>query len=299
MTMFIRRLPKFEYHAPTSLAEALGYLSQYNANAKVFAGGTDLFVSMKRREMMPEHLINLKGIEELKHISYDAENGLRIGGLVTLGELERSEIIKDKFCTLNDVFEVMASPQIRNLGTMGGNLCSALPSADTAPPLIAMGASVKLTGSKGERTVLVEEFFKGPGESVLEHDEILTEILIPSPPENSGGSYLKLMRRNALDLAIVNVAAFLIMDGNKRVCNNACIALGTAATTPIRASKAEKVIMKKAINEDLAAGAGKAAAQEARPRSSIRASESYRREMIGALTERAIMEAYKRIADDS
>jgi carbon-monoxide dehydrogenase medium subunit len=299
MIMFIRRLPKFEYHAPASLAEALGYLSQYNANAKVFAGGTDLFVSMKRREMMPEHLINLKGIEELKHISYDAENGLTIGGLVTLGELERSEIIKDKFCTLNDVFEVMASPQIRNLGTMGGNLCSALPSADTAPPLIAMGASVKLTGSKGEKTVLVEEFFKGPGESVLEHDEILTEILIPSPPENSGGSYLKLMRRNALDLAIVNVAAFLIMDGNKRVCNNARIALGTAATTPIRASKAEKVIMKKEINEDLAAGAGKAAAQEARPRSSIRASESYRKEMIGALTERTIIEAYKRITHGS
>ena len=297
--MFIRRLPKFEYHAPISLAEALGYLSKYNNNAKVFAGGTDLFVSMKRREMMPEHLINLKGIEELKHISYDAENGLRIGGLVTLGELERSEIIKDKFCTLNDVFEVMASPQIRNLGTMGGNLCSALPSADTAPPLIAMGASVKLTGSKGERIVLVEEFFKGPGESVLEHDEILTEILIPSPPENSGGSYLKLMRRNALDLAIVSVAAFLIMDGNKRLCNNACIALGTAATTPIRASKAEKVIMKKEIDEDLAAGAGKAAAQEARPRSSIRASESYRREMIGVLTERTIMEAYKRITNDS
>jgi carbon-monoxide dehydrogenase medium subunit len=297
--MFIRRLPKFEYHAPTSLAEALGYLSQHNTNAKVFAGGTDLFVSMKRREIVPEHLINLKGIEELKHISYDAADGLRIGGLVTMGELERSEIIKGKFCTLSDAFQVMASPQIRNLGTMGGNLCSALPSADTAPPLIAMGASVKLTGSKSERTVLVEEFFKGPGESVLEYDEILTEILIPSPPENSGGSYFKLMRRNALDLAIVSVAAFLIMDGNKRLCNNACIALGTAATTPIRASKAEKVIMKKEIDEDLAAGAGKAAAQEARPRSSIRASESYRREMIGVLTERAIMEAYKRITNDS
>ena len=297
--MFIRRLPKFEYHAPTSLAEALGYLSQYNNNAKVFAGGTDLFVSMKRREMMPEHLINLKGIEELKRISYDAADGLRIGGHVTIGELERSEIIKDKFCTLNDAIQVMASPQIRNLGTMGGNLCSALPSADTAPPLIAMGASVKLTGSKGERTVLVEEFFKGPGESVLEHDEILTEILIPSPPENSGGSYFKLMRRNALDLAIVSVAAFLIMDGNKRLCNNACIALGTAATKPIRAFKAEKVVMKKEIDEDLAAGAGKAAAQEARPRSSIRASESYRREMVGVLTKRAIMEAYKRITYDS
>ena len=297
--MFIRRLSKFEYHAPTSLSEALGYLSKHNNNAKVFAGGTDLFVSMKRREIVPEHLINLKGIEELKHISYHPEDGLRIGGLVTIGELERSEIIKDKFCTLNDAFQVMASPQIRNLGTMGGNLCSALPSADTAPPLIAMGASVKLTGSKGDRTVLVEEFFKGPGEPVLEHDEILTEILIPSPPENSGGSYLKLMRRNALDLAIVSVAAFLIMDGNKRLCNNARIALGTAATTPIRAITAEEVVMKKKIDEDLAAEAGNAAAQEARPRSSIRASESYRREMVGVLTQRATMEAHKRITYNS
>jgi len=297
--MFIRRLPKFEYHAPRSVAEALGYLSQYTTNARVFAGGTDLFVSMKRREIVPEHLINLKGIEELKHIHYHAADGLRIGGLVTIGELERSEIIRDKFCALNDAIQVMASPQIRNLGTVAGNLCSALPSADTVPPLIAMGASVKLTGSKGERTVLVEEFFKGPGESILEPDEILTEILVPSPPENSGGSYFKLMRRNAMDLAIVSAAAFLVMDGNKRVCNNACIALGTAAPTPIRASQAEKVVMKKQIDEDIAEEAGKAAAQQARPRSSIRGSESYRREMIGALTKRAIMEAYKRITHAS
>jgi len=297
--MFIRRLPKFAYHAPTSLAEALGHLSQYGDNARVFAGGTDLFVSMKKREVTPEHLINLKGIEELKHIHYDDGEGLRIGGLVTIGELERSEIIKSKFCALQDAVQVMASPQIRNLGTIGGNLCSALPSADTAPPLIAMGASVKVTGSKGERIVLVEEFFKGPGESILEHDEILTEILIPSPPENSGGSYFKLMRRNAMDLAIVSAAAFLMMDGNKRVCNTACIALGTVATTPIRASKAEKVVTKKEIDEDLAAEAGKVAAQEARPRSSIRATESYRREMVGVFSKRAIMEAYKRIIYDS
>jgi carbon-monoxide dehydrogenase medium subunit len=296
--MFIRRLPKFEYHAPASLAEALGCLTRYH-NAKVFAGGTDVFVSMKRREIVPEHLINLKGVEELKHISYHAADGLRIGGCVTIGELERSEIIKGTFCILDDAIQVMASPQIRNLGTIGGNLCSALPSADTAPPLIAMGASVKLTGSKGERTVLVEEFFKGPGESILEHDEILTEILIPSPPENSGGSYFKLMRRNAMDLAVVSAAAFLILDGNKRLCNNARIALGTVAATPIRASEAEGVVIKKEIDEDLAAEAGKAAAQEARPRSSIRASESYRREMVGVLTKRAIMEAHKRITYDS
>jgi carbon-monoxide dehydrogenase medium subunit len=297
--MFIRRLPKFEYHAPTSVSEALEQLSLYAENTRVFAGGTDLFVSMKKRKVTPAHLINLKGIKELKQIHYDGGVGLRIGGLVTIGELERLEIIKDKFCTLKDAIEVMASPQIRNLGTIGGNLCSALPSADTAPPLIAMGASVKLTGSKGERTVLVEEFFKGAGESILEHDEILTEILIPNPPENSGGSYLKLMRRNAMDLAIVSAAAFLVMDGNKRVCHDARIALGTAATTPIRASKAEEVVKKKEIDEDLASEAGKAAAQEARPRSSIRASESYRREMVEVFVKRAIMEAHKRTVSDS
>jgi len=297
--MFLRRLPKFEYHMATSVAEALGLLSQHVKTSEIFAGGTDLLVSMKKREVAPEHLINIKGIKGLKEIRFDDKEGLKIGALVTIGELERSEIIKGKFCTLWDACKVMASPQIRNLGTIGGNLCSALPSADTAPPLIAMGASVKLAGSKGKRTVLVEEFFKGPGESVLEHDEILTEILIPSPPENSGGSYFKLMRRRAMDLAIVGAAAFLRMDGNKRVCKNACVALGTVAPTPIRASKAEEVVTKKEIDEDLAAEAGKVAAQEARPRSSIRATESYRREMVGVLTKRAIMEAYKRIIYDS
>jgi carbon-monoxide dehydrogenase medium subunit len=297
--MFIRRLPRFEYHVATSVAEALDQLSVHAENAKVFAGGTDLFVSMKKRDVTPEHVINLKGIKELKHIHYHDGEGLKIGGLVTIGELERSAIIKGKFRALWDAVKVMASPQIRNLATIGGNLCSALPSADTVPPLIAMGASVKLTGSKGERTVLVEEFFKGPGESILEHDEILAEIIIPSPAENSGGSYFKLMKRNAMDLAIVSAAAFLVMDGNKKVCSGVCIALGASAPTPIRASKAEEVVRKKEIDEDLAAEAGKVAAQEARPRSSIRASESYRRAMVGVLTKRAIMEAYKRIIYDS
>ena len=218
---------------------------------------------------------------------------------MTMGELEHSEIIRGKFCALWDAVNVMASPQIRNLATIGGNLCSALPSADTAPPLIAMGASVKLAGSKGKRTVLVEEFFKGPGESVLEHDEILAEILIPSPPENSGGSYFKLMRRSAMDLAIVGAAAFLRMDGNKGICKNACLALGTAAPTPIRAFKAEEVVAKKEINEDLAAEAGKVASQESRPRSSIRASKEYRMEMIVVLTKKAIIKAFERANQNS
>ena len=293
--MFIRRLPRFEYHAPTSLDEALKLLAQYGTKARVFAGGTDLFGAMKRREIVPEHLINLKGIAGLKGIDHDEEEGLSIGGLTLLGDLERSQIIKDKLTILRDALNVLASPQIRNLGTIGGNLCGAVPSADTLPPLIASGASVKLTGNKEERTVLVEQFFKGPRESVLRNDEILTQIIIPNPPENSGGAYIKLMTRNALELAIVGVGVHLRLDKDGKTCQKAKIALGAVAPTPIRAHLAEAVLNNQVINADQAGKAGKVASSEASPISNVRASKEYRMEMIGALTKRAVMEAHRRI----
>ena len=292
--MFIRRLPKFEYHAPASLSEALDYLSRYSGKAKVLAGGTDLLVSMKKREVLPEHLINLKGIQELKHIRYDKKRGLEIGGLVTLREIERSTIVKEKYGALWDAANVMAAPQIRSLATIGGNLCSAVPSADTAPPLVALGATVTLAGKNGERTLLVEDFFAGPEASVLNPVEILSRVFIPSPPENSGGAYLKLMRRNAMDLALVGVAACLKLDGGKRVCQEARIALGAVAPTPMRALRAEEVLVNKEPDEQLAMEAGKIAAQEARPISDVRASKEYRTEMLRVLTKRAVMEALNR-----
>jgi carbon-monoxide dehydrogenase medium subunit len=293
--MFIRRLPKFEYHAPASLREALDYLSRYGGKAKVLAGGTDLLVSMKKREVLPEHLINLKGIQELNHIRYDKKRGLEIGGLVTLREIERSTIVKEKYGALWDAANVMAAPQIRSLATIGGNLCSAVPSADTAPPLVALGAKVTLAGKNGERTLLVEDFFAGPEASALNPDEILSHVSIPSPPENSGGAYLKLMRRNAMDLALVGVAACLKLDGRKRVCKEARIALGAVAPTPIRALGAEEVLLNKEPDEQLAMEAGKIAAEEARPINDIRASKEYRTEMVRVLTKRAVIEALKRV----
>ncbi|MGD9032964.1 MAG: xanthine dehydrogenase family protein subunit M [Desulfobacteraceae bacterium] len=297
--MFIRRLPKFEYHAPISLGEALDHLSRHGDKAKVLAGGTDLLVSMKKREIVPEHLINLKGIQELKDIHYDQKRGLEIGGLVTLGELERSTIVREKFSALWDAANVMAAPQIRSLATIGGNLCSAVPSADTAPPLVALGTTVTLAGKDGERTLLVEDFFKGPEASVLNPDEILSHVSIPNPPENSASAYLKLMRRNAMDLALVGVAVSLMLDGRKRVCEEVRIALGAVAPTPIRALRAEQVLLNKEADEDLAMQAGKVAAQEARPISDIRASKEYRNGMVSVLTKRAVMTALKRIKKNS
>jgi carbon-monoxide dehydrogenase medium subunit len=292
--MFIKRLPKFEYHAPTSLPEALDLLAKYDGKARVFAGGTDLLVSMKKREVLPEHLISLKGLAELKGIHHEKE-GMKIGASVTLDEIEHSKMIQDKFCPLWDAVQVMASPQIRSLGTIGGNLCSAAPSADTAPPLIALDASVEIISSKGKRKVLVEKFFKGPEESVLKPGEILTQILIPHPLEKSSGAYFKLMRRAAMDLAQVGVAVCLSFDSEKRICRGAKIALGAVGSTPIRALKAEQILLNKEMNETVGKEAGKIAAQEANPRSSIRASKEYRREMIEVLTKRAVMAAYNRI----
>ncbi|HVP76482.1 MAG TPA: xanthine dehydrogenase family protein subunit M [Thermodesulfobacteriota bacterium] len=292
--MFLKRLPKFEYHVPTSLPEALDLLAQHDGKARVLAGGTDLLVSMKKREVLPEHLISLKGIAEMKGIQ-DEKEGMKIGALVTLGEIEHSKIIQERYRVLWDAVQVMASLQVRSLGTIGGNLCSAAPSADTAPPLIVLDASVEIISSNGKRKVLVEKFFKGPGESVLIPGEILTQITIPNPVKKSGGAYLKLMRRAAMDLAQVGIAAWLSIDSEKRTCRGAKIALGAVGSTPIRALKAEQVLLNKELNETVGREAGKIAAQEANPRSSMRASKEYRREMIEVLTKRAVMEAYKRI----
>jgi len=294
--MFIRRLPRFEYHTPASVAEALDLLGRFGDKGRMIAGGTDLLVDMKKREVVPEHLISLNGIAELKGIAFSDNGGLRIGALATLGEIERSSIVREMYPPLRDAVDVMASTQIRTLATIGGNLCSALPSADTAPPLIALGASLKLIGPQGDRWVAVEDFFVAPKQSVCHADEILAEIHVPKPVANSSGGYLKLMRRHAMDLALVGVAVCLTLDGDRRLCKGARIGLGSVAPTPVRVTDAERVLVDQEITEVLVREAAAIASRECRSRrESIRASQEYRRMMVEVLTKRAILEAHRRI----
>jgi len=292
--MFIRRLPRFEYHAPASIKEAIALLRKYGSNARILAGGTDLLLAMKKRVLTPEHLINIKEIVALRGISDDGQQGLIIGSLVTCAELEASPIIKEKAPALWDAAYVMASPQVKTLATIGGNLCSAVPSADTAPPLIAMGAEVVLSGPKGERTMLLEKFFKGPAESKLARNEILTHLSIPRQPAGSGAAYLKLMRRAALDLALVGTAAYVRLDADKKTCKEVRIALGAVAPTPMRAPMAEKVLTNREITEALAEEAGRVAGTVCSPITDVRASREYRCGMVEVLTKRAVMEAFAR-----
>ena len=284
--MFIRRLPKFSYQNPASLPEAVELLAAYGNDARLLAGGTDLLLAMKKRTLKPSHLINLKTIPDLSGITAGA-TGLTIGTLTTMAEIERSPVIRDTYRPLHDAAIVMASPQIRNLATIGGNLVNAAPSADMAPPLMVLSAQAHITGLSGERTCPVEALFAGPSVCSLAPTDILIRITIPIP--KGEGIYLKLMKRAALDLALVGVAAFVSLDDNK-VCTDVKIALGAAAPTPIRAIAAEEFMRGKVLTEDLAAEAGKIAGAECRPRSnSIRASVEYRRTMVEVLTKRALL----------
>jgi len=289
MTTFYRRLPKFDYLAPATLDEAFSLLSEYKGRVKVIAGGTDLVPKLKRREMgAPEYVIDLKGLPGLDEIK-QAAGGLTIGALVTIGAVESSAIIGEKFAILAQAAQSMASPQIRNRGTIAGNICNAVPSADSAPPLLTLGARLKIASGKGERTANIEDFFTGPNQTALGDDEILQEIQIPDMPPKSKGIYLKLTPRRAMDLAIVGVAVLVTPEDG--VCKDIRIALGAVAPTPIRAKKAEALLKGQKLDGALIEKAARTAAGESKPIDDHRASAEYRRDMVEVLVRRAIKQA--------
>jgi carbon-monoxide dehydrogenase medium subunit len=289
VTTFYRRLPKFHYLAPTTLNEALSLLSEYKGRAKVIAGGTDLVPKLKRREIRaPEYVIDLKGIPGLDEIKYDA-SGLNLGALVTIGMVESSAKIQQGFGILAQAARSMASPQVRNRGTITGNICNAVPSADSAPPLLTLGARLRLISQKGERVVNIEDFFTGPGQTALGDDEILREIQIADMPPNGKGVYLKLTPRRAMDLAIVGVAVIVVPEDG--ICKDVRIALGAVAPTPIRAKKAEAILKGQRPDDALIEKAAQAAAGQSSPIDDHRASAEYRRDMVEVLVKRAIKQA--------
>ena len=285
----------FIYLAPENLTEAISLLSQKGKRARVMAGGTDFLVEMKNQEVEPETIIDLKRIPNLDKIDYCGNKGLRMGALVKIRDIETSKVIQEKFTILSQAAGLLGSVQVRNKATIGGNLCHASPSADMAPALIGLGATVKFVGKSGEKFLPLEEFFKGPGETVLKNNEILTEIKVPSMPDFSEGVYLKFSPRSAVDLAMVGVACVLRMDTNNSKCLDVRIVLGAVAPTPIRARKGEALIKGEKLSESLIKEAAKVVREEAKPISDIRASEWYRKEIVEVLVGRAISQASNKI----
>jgi CO/xanthine dehydrogenase FAD-binding subunit len=285
------RLPRFECLDPGTVQEACSLLADHKTQASAIAGGTDLLVKMKFRELKPKYIVRLNLIPGLNAIESD-NDGLKIGAMATLFDLQKSPLITKHCDILSQAVNQMASPQIRTLATVGGNICNAAPSADTISPLIAMGAMIKVVGPKGERVLPLEEFFTGPEQTNLADGEILTEIRVPKLPPYSGGAYVKQTVRQAMDLAITGVAVVVTLESaSSKKCNEVKIALGASAPTPIRARAAEKVLKGNVINEGSIEQAAQAAMDESRPRSSIRASAEYRKKMVKVLVRRALQQA--------
>jgi carbon-monoxide dehydrogenase medium subunit len=292
--MRLRSLPEFEYVVARDTKDVCSLLQRLEDRAKVMAGGTDLLVNMKQRIVCPRYVIGLKNLPDLDHLSYGGNEGLRLGPLVTLQSVVEFPIIRERFGGLWTACSKIGTPQIRNMGTLGGNLCNAAPSADSAPPLIASQAVVKIIGVNGERSLPLEEFFVGPGKTALQPGEILIEIDVPCSPPRSGLVYVKLPARTAVDIAAVGVAAFVPLDGKNEICQDVRIVLGAVAPTPIRCRKAEEILRGEKVRDSVIQKASQVASEEARPISDVRSSAAYRTEMVNVLTKRAITEALAR-----
>jgi CO/xanthine dehydrogenase FAD-binding subunit len=287
MAVFYRRLPKFQYLLPKTVEEALRMLNEHKGDSKLLAGGTDLVPALKRREInVPGYIIDLKAIPGLDAILYDKKSGLKIGPLATISAIAQSKVIVDNFTCLAQSALTMASPQVRNRGTFAGNICNAVPSADSAPSFLAMSASVKIKGLEGERTVPIEQFFTGPRKTVLKEDEMLIEILVPSPSYGSKSAYLKLSPRHSMDLAIVGVAVNGKCENG--ICKEIKIALGAVAPTPLRAPVSESILQGKQITPEIIKEASFNAITQCSPIDDHRASQEYRCDMVNVMTRRAL-----------
>lgn len=273
------------YYRPRSIEEAISLCQRLGRETRYIAGGTDLMVKMKDKQVRPQYLISLKNIPGLDTIEY--KNGeLRVGALATHRKLEFSPVIRKYFPILTDAVENIGSAQIRNVATIGGNIVNAVPSADGATPLIALGAKVRLVGVKGERMMALEDFFTGPGQTVLEQGEILCEFVIPRLLPRTSGAYWKHMRRAAMELPILGVSVLISLAEDLQTCVEARIGLGVMAPTPIRARKAEDVLRGRKLSDPVLEEAGKAAAAESQPRDTTRGEAWYRREMVEVLVPR-------------
>lgn len=281
-------LPKFEYFSCVTLDEACSLLSKYQGEAKVLAGGTDLLIKMKHKRVVPRYLVNIKRVPDLSYISHDEGEGLRIGALTTIQAIRNSPLIKKKFPVLHEAASVLGTRQVRNLATIGGNLCNASPAAECAPALLTLGAHLHVTGPKGERTIAIENFFEGPDKHVLQEDEILREIWVPDLPAHTGGSYIKHSTRR-IDVTIVGVAALVTLDGE--TTRDVKLALNSVGPTPFRSMQAEKVLKGQRPTEEMLEKAAQAASEECFPIDDIRGQADYRKKMVETLVKEGIEKA--------
>lgn len=281
-------MKNFEYFDPTSVGEAVQLLRQHAGKAKVLAGGTDLFLRMRRRVLMPDVVVDLKRIAALATLSYNAQEGLRIGATVTHGEVVDHAAVQQHYGALATAANWVGSLQTRHRGTVVGNLCNASPAADTAPALLSYGTIVTMVGPDGQREVPLEAFFQGPGRTALGPAEIVTSLRLPAASEQRGWGFGR-RTRTVIDIALVSSCA--VVQAHNGVCGDVRLSLGAVGPTPLRATRAEAVLRGQQPSAALIAEASKVAAEEARPISDVRCSAAYRKDMVEVLSKRCLESA--------
>jgi carbon-monoxide dehydrogenase medium subunit len=277
----------FSYSRPRTVQEILKLLQKNGSQAKIIAGGTDLIVKMKKGILSPPFLIDITSIPELKKIEFNETDGLTIGAATFLSDIENSPLIRRKVPMVSDAAGLIGSTQIRNLGTIGGNICNASPAADLLPSLIALRGKVRISGQDKTYWENLENFFVGPGESRLRPTEMVTHIQIPAASFSMRGAYLKEGRIQGMDLAVVGVAIAIRFKEND-LCEDASLVLGAVAPTPVKVHRAEELLKGKRLSEGVIKEASEMAAQSCRPITDVRSSADYRKKIVAVLVRRAL-----------
>ncbi len=285
-------IPKsFEYCAPTNLKEALSLMAKLKEDAKILAGGHSLIPMMKLRVLSPRIIVDINKIKELSYIKVKGKN-IHVGALTRHHEIESSDIINKYLPILSDAAKVIGDPQVRNMGTIGGSLAHADPAADYPPITLALNATIKAKSLRGERKIMASKFFLDIFTTTLKPTELLTEVIFPLPSGKSGGAFAK-FERKAGDFATVSAAVQIALDERERV-KSVGIGLGAAGPKPIKATKAERLMVKKKVDDNLIEKVAERAKEEAEPISDLRGSAEYKKEMIAVYVKRALKKALER-----
>lgn len=280
---------KFDFISPRSPEDAVARLRERGPGGRPIAGGTDLLLQIKARTARPSYVVDLSQLPELARLDDHPNEGLYVGAAVRLRTLQLDPALPDRYRVLVDGAKLVGSIQIRNLATIGGNLCNAAPSADTAAPLIAAGATAEILGPSGARRVPMEAFFLGPRRTVIGPDEILLGVAVPAPAARSGGAYLRHTPRNEMDIAVVGVGSTVVLENGR--CQDARIALAAVGPTPIRATSAEAELRGVPLTDEAIERAAQLAAEEARPIDDVRGTAEFRRHLVTVLTRRTLAAA--------
>ena len=283
-------LPEFELIQPENLNEATRILLELGEKACLLAGGTDVFTAMREKGFEPEVLVDLKGIRDLRGITSAGDHRVSIGATTTLHEVETSKLVNEVCPVLAETVGQIGSIQVRNRGTIGGNLGNGSPAADSARALLILDAEVELESAAGRRAVPIESFFNGPGETAIKRGEIMRRVIIPAPKPDTSMVSLRYGPRQAMDCAVVSVAVAMTFDPSGG-CQTARIALGAVAPTPLRARQAEALLVGGKLTQQHLEKVAEAACAEARPISDIRASAGYRSHLVEVLVRRAVKQA--------